>query len=590
MTSPSLRSIVPAQARHAQSIKMNAAQTHYDAFMSYSHEGDNQTAAKLQRALQRIAKPWYRLRGMRVFRDETDLSAEPEGWQAIQAALAQSRFLIFMASKRAAASGWVAKELAYWIENRSAETLLIALTDGDIVWDNERGDFDWERTKSLPRQLSGAFHSEPIWVDLRWTNERQILTFRNPEFVKAVAKLAAPVRNLDIEALVSEDHKQHRRTLVVAYGAAAALVTFLGIALWQTQSRIAADERERDQHVLASVARAYRVLSIDPLQAVDEARAALAVKKSSEGEEALRTAIEFGLRRRESRQDEREVLGSGFGYLMERWRRGDVFTRLRKDGRYALVASERGKDGLPPGNVYLISMDNLRTKELQPGDRAKGRRLEFMGFSSSGKEIFLARQFYLDIYDLEGNRTKSVQLEFHAKPTHMIAGMFGSYVLVGDTVGHVMLADTSSDKRPQLKGGRYRDAVLFIESNSDANRAIVVFESGRAELVVIDDPSAPAEFDLQTKGTMQAAFGPAPHADRFLTTSRTGWIDVWQLMSGIPARLASFNHGDTPVGLASFSSDGRRVISLGNDSTYKVWDVASQALVVSYGPAVIPNR
>ena len=36
----------------------------------------------------------------------------------------------------------------------------------------------------------------------------------------------------------------------------------------------------------------------------------------------------------------------------------------------------------------------------------------------------------------------SVQLEFHAKPTHLIAGMFGSYVLVGDTVGHVMLADT----------------------------------------------------------------------------------------------------------------------------------------------------
>ena len=234
--------------------------------------------------------------------------------------------------------------------------------------------------------MSGAFRGEPFWAELRWTNERQILTLRNPEFLKAVARLAAPVRNLDLETLVSEDQRQHRRTLRVAYGVAVALVTILGIAMWQFQSRLAAVGRERDQHVLASVARAYRVLSIDPLKAVDEARKALAIKRTPEGEQALRTAMEVGLRRRESRQDEREVLGSGVGYLMERWRRGDVFTRLRNDGRYALVASERGKEGPdPPGDVYLISMDNLRTKELQPGDQAKCRRLEFMGFSLSGK-------------------------------------------------------------------------------------------------------------------------------------------------------------------------------------------------------------
>jgi hypothetical protein len=311
---------------------MTAAQSPYDAFMSYSHEVSSKTASKLQHALQHIAKPWYRLRGMRVFRDETDLCAEPEGWQAIQEALARSRFLIYMASTRAAASGWVAKELTYWIETHSSETLLIALTDGDIVWDNERRDFDWERTTSLPRQLSGAFRGEPFWVDLRWTNEQQILTFRNPEFVKAVAKLAAPIRNLDVERLVCEDHKQHRRTLVTAYCTGALVATILGVAVEQMQARAAADDRERDQHVLASVARAYRVMPMDPLQAVDEASGALAVKKTSEGEEALRSAIEFGLRRRESHQDERKVLGKGDGWLMGRWRVGDVFTRLRMTG------------------------------------------------------------------------------------------------------------------------------------------------------------------------------------------------------------------------------------------------------------------
>lgn len=559
------------------------AEMRYDVFISYSHGADSRTAAQLQRALQSIAKPWYRLRGMRVFRDQTDLSVAPEGWPAIQSALAESRFLLYMASKQAAGSKWIAKELAYWRANRPIETLLIALTGGDIVWDDIRVDFDWERTTSLPKQLSGASRSEPFWADLRWTSEQQILTLRNPEFLSSVAKLAAPVRNLDVAELVSEDHRQHRRTLRAAYATGVALITILGIAFWQFQSRLAAIDRERDQHVLASVARAYQALPVDPLKAVDEAREALTVKETSEGEQALRTAMEVGLRRRENRQDEREVLGSGVGYLMERWRRGDVFTKLRNDGRYALVASERGKDGPnPPGNVYMIGMDNLRTKELRPGDVAKGRRVEYMGFSSSGNEIFVARQFYLDVYDLEGIRIKSVQLEYHAKPTHLIAGMFGSFVLVGDTVGHVMLADTSSEKRPQLKGGLYPDAALLIESNSEANRAIVVFESGRVQFVVINDPSSPAEYELGTKGTIHAAFIPRPHTGRFLTASQTGQIDVWRFADGAPAKLASFNHGTTPVGLASFSGDGARIISLSADDVYKIWDISKRELVVSY--------
>jgi hypothetical protein len=44
---------------------------------------------------------------------------------------------------------------------------------------------------------------------------------------------------------------------------------------------LAAVERERDQHVLAAVARAYQVLYVDPLRAVDEARQALEVKQSA---------------------------------------------------------------------------------------------------------------------------------------------------------------------------------------------------------------------------------------------------------------------------------------------------------------------
>src|SRR5438093_12981760 len=88
----------------------------YDAFISYSHAKDKPIAAALQSVVQRLGKPWYRRRALRMFRDDTSLSATPSLWPAIEQALGQSRFLILLASSNAAASRWVNKEIAYWLE------------------------------------------------------------------------------------------------------------------------------------------------------------------------------------------------------------------------------------------------------------------------------------------------------------------------------------------------------------------------------------------------------------------------------------------------------------------------------------------
>src|SRR5580765_7802826 len=107
----------------------------YDAFISYSHAKDKPIAAALQGAVQKLGKAWYRRRALRVFRDDTSLSATPHLWPSIEQALEQSRFLIVLASPEAAASQWVGKEIAYWLEHKSIETLLVALTDGALAWD-----------------------------------------------------------------------------------------------------------------------------------------------------------------------------------------------------------------------------------------------------------------------------------------------------------------------------------------------------------------------------------------------------------------------------------------------------------------------
>ena len=114
----------------------------YDAFISYSHAADGRLAPALQAGLRSLAKPWYRRRALRVFRDQTSLSASPELWSSIEEALSQARFFILLASPEAAASHWVDQEVRWWRANRSHDTFLIALTGGELRWDDGDGDFD----------------------------------------------------------------------------------------------------------------------------------------------------------------------------------------------------------------------------------------------------------------------------------------------------------------------------------------------------------------------------------------------------------------------------------------------------------------
>src|SRR5882757_367161 len=138
----------------------------YDAFISYSHAKDRAVAAALQSVKQKLGKAWYRRRALRVFRDDTSLAATPQLWPSIELALSQSRYLVLLASPEAAASQWVCKEVAYWLEHKSTDTLLIALTDGVLAWDGAIGDFRRADSHPLPAELKGRFANEPKWVDL----------------------------------------------------------------------------------------------------------------------------------------------------------------------------------------------------------------------------------------------------------------------------------------------------------------------------------------------------------------------------------------------------------------------------------------
>lgn len=222
----------------------------FKGFISYSHAVDGKLAPTVQGALHRIAKPWYRLRTMRVFRDQTNLAASPGLWSSIEAALRESEFFLFMASSRAAESPWVQKEVDWWFSHRSKQHFLILLTEGEIAWDDGSREFDWTRTNALPRRLAHEFGEEPLYIDFRWASTIDHLSVRHTQFRGAILDLAATLLDRPKDELDGDDVRQHRRTRLLAWSGVAMLATLFVAAavaaVVATQQRNLATQRLGD--------------------------------------------------------------------------------------------------------------------------------------------------------------------------------------------------------------------------------------------------------------------------------------------------------------------------------------------------------
>ncbi len=188
----------------------------YDAFISYSHAGDGRLAPAVQTGLQRLARPWYRRWALRVFRDDTGLSVNPHLWASIAAAMDDANWFVLLASPEAAASPWVNREIDYWCAHKDPDHILPVLTDGSLVWDDARSDYDPGQSSALPAALAGRFAGEPRHLDLRWARDEEQLDLRHSRFREAVADLAAPMHGIAKEELESEDVRRHRRAVGLA--------------------------------------------------------------------------------------------------------------------------------------------------------------------------------------------------------------------------------------------------------------------------------------------------------------------------------------------------------------------------------------
>lgn len=216
----------------------------HSAFISYNRAQDARLAQELRRSLHGFAKPLFSRPTMHVFLDDKVLTPGEPLSPRIGSELAQSEFLILLACPASARSEWVRQEVEQWLDahchaEEPPRKLLLVLTGGDIAWDAEKGDFDWERTTALPTCLRARFSEMPLALDWRRLRESGRVSRRSDEFRSGVAGLAAALRGTTKEQVWNDDARQLRRTNLLMGTAllVMSVLLCLTVLFWNTATR-----------------------------------------------------------------------------------------------------------------------------------------------------------------------------------------------------------------------------------------------------------------------------------------------------------------------------------------------------------------
>ena len=550
----------------------------YDAFISYSHAVDGQLAPSLETALERFAKPWYRMRGLRVFRDDTSLTATPGLWTSIQDALDASGAFILMASPGAAGSQWVARELEHWLADRPPERLLLVLTDGDLVWDDRRAGFDWDRTTAIPRVLDGVFAEEPRWTDVRWARTREHLSIRDPRFREAVADVAAPIHGRPKDELIGEEVRQHRRTVRLAGAAVGALALLAAVAAVAAVVAIrgqATAREERDRAQAQARLATSRQLAAQSESVSGDGAADLALLLAAQ-------AVRF--------QSTPEARGSLFAALDSVPRVGRMVkfpdAVLSEDGRVLARAVpsegievrpvERAEAiqrypapdeifgfGVSPDGTTVAVTDESGAVTIQ-GAAADGEAVRFPGPPGGigeegpfhGTEFAFARGHPLvawngvDISLWNGRRLRTLPNPVGAQPGAWRLAFShddGLLAAASDSVGTVIVWEIAPDGAPV---GTPR-----------------VFQAG----------SGRAEYLGFGEGVASVAFSPTERG-RLAIGGFDGSVSLWDAET--QSRVASTGDGSGAAEV-HFSPDGQRLVA-SDDRRIRLWDVAGWRVTTSF--------
>ena len=598
-----------AEAETSSDERVQPGGVVYDGFISYSHAADDLLAPRLQAGLQRFAKPWWKRRALRIFRDESSLSANPHLWSSITDALDRSAWFVLLLSPDAAESPWVNNEVEYWLEHKDPDRIIPVLTDGDFGWAEEDVTGD-----AVPPALQGAFADEPRWVDLGFARTDEQLDLKNPQFSAAIADVASAIRGVPKEELASEEVRQHRRTVRTAWAAAVALLILAVLAgsaaLFafgqrnEAQKQTEAAQTERDRAVAAedaakesaaaeSVARQdaernaelarSRELSASAINVLDQ-DAELSVLLALAAAETDEPPIEATSALHEALSQHR-VLHT-YRYPEDRVA-FVMLADLHPSGRYLVVA----------GNGDYLEVWDTEEEETVWSKEWGGEGSIFPSlpaFSRDGERVTTGVAYWPFSADTEGAPpaeelgvfvwdafTGEVITRFDTGPcgAAMYSWPSATHAIVQTPVGEVcafeneiewQLLDLATGELTFLATGRPSDGAAI-----SADGSVIAFDDVDLVTHVIDLASGQEILRITPEDRLDAQFYVrALNADGSMLILGDRPLQVWDVAAG--EMVTRFDgHDGEAWGFVSFSDDGRLAYSAGRDGTVRIWDPIS---------------
>lgn len=568
--------------------------TEYDAFISYSHSWDSAVAKAFQRHVQAFDRPWYRPRGMKLFRDETNLAASPHLWHEIEQGLSRSRWLVVMASPRAAASVWVREEIRWWLTHRSAETLLIAWTDGMLAWDAAGTSFDWAKTDALPREeMAGAFSEEPRWVDLRWLRSPEQASSADPRMIECVAEFVAPLTGKAKDELIGDHVRQHRRTVRLVRATVTVLTALLLVAVAGGITAYNQRNNARAQTLVAQsrqlVAESSSIQDSQPDLARQLLVQAYRLSPTAEASGAL-IASNAMPRVIHARKTIRTAVYSSRGLLAV----ADDGVRLFDATGRTLLASLDGSHqevdavafspdgrllatGGTHGEVKLFDVSSgRRPKPVAALSAASGRTTSLV-FTSGSRLIVMAQEHgaVLDIGDPSHPRSLGTLPDgaLAASPTGdlIVTAMLNEGRLrLWNLSGSARLSPAATVAAQPADIYDYPQRLAF---SANGQTLAVAGRDGRARLWDVADPTHPvARPDLYTQTRMGSASGItavafSEDASTLATGDSDGTVALWDVSDPLRPRAGARLTGHTSVvDSLSFNPDGNTLATVGPDA------------------------